>query len=96
MLTIITGLIGHLHTHFPAMFWLYEILKRKPNPLTPNEIAIAHRETVLYSNTVNAYLVYLEHETNTLINAFNKQILKSDVCYCNLFHMLISDCHSSG
>ena len=53
---IIVGLVGHLKTHFPAMYKLYFIIKDHTDPPTEEELAIASGEKVLDTEATNLYL----------------------------------------
>ena len=52
----LTGLVGHLKTHFPAMYRLYIILKDCTDPPTNEELAIASTKKVLDVEAANAYI----------------------------------------
>ena len=57
---IFLGLIGHLKTHFPIMYRLFEYLKEKDTLPTQREVAMAQGKTVFDVETMNAYLASLE------------------------------------
>ena len=78
---IFLGLIGHLKTHFPIMYHLFEYLKDKDTLLTQKEIAMAQGKTILDVETMDAYLASLEFQSNNLIKAFQRQSLKPEVCH---------------
>jgi hypothetical protein len=53
----IAGLVGHIKTHFPAMYRLYIILKDQTELLTDDELAIALAEKVLDVEAASANLL---------------------------------------
>ena len=69
----LTGLVGHLKTHFPAMYRLYIILKDRTDPPTNEELAIASAEKVLDAEAANAYLGRVEAVSANLLSLFAKQ-----------------------
>jgi hypothetical protein len=69
----IVGLVGHLKTHFPAMYRLYIILKDRTDPPTDDELAIASAEKVLDTESANAYLGRVEATSANLLSMFAKQ-----------------------
>ena len=69
----IVGLVGHLKTHFPAMYRLYIILKDRTHPPTDDELAIASAEKVLDTESANAYLERVEATSANLLSMFAKQ-----------------------
>jgi hypothetical protein len=72
------SLMGHLKTHFKAMYQLYEHLKAKGGLSTKDEIAMASRKD-FGPKSINAYLTKLSCESNTLLEVFAKQNLKLEV-----------------
>ena len=71
------GLVGHLHTHFPAMFCLYEALKNCPE----NKLLIASGWVPFDSATVIEYLKTLKAKTGPIVDTFAKATAKSEVSY---------------
>ena len=69
----LAGLVGHLKTHFPAMYRLYIILKDRTGPPTDDELAIASAEKVLDTEAANAYLGRVEAASANLLSLFAKQ-----------------------
>jgi hypothetical protein len=61
------------------MYRLFLILKNRPTPPTDEEALIASGKKILDSGKATEYLVQLEKASNTIIDAFNKQIEKPDV-----------------
>ena len=61
------GLIGHLKTHFPAMYRLFLVLKDRDEPPTEDEIAIASGKKTLDPTKAAEYLVKLEKASATLL-----------------------------
>ena len=49
-------------------------------PPSVDELAMAKGEAVFDITAVDAHLAQLERESNTLLKAFTKQVLKRDVC----------------
>ena len=67
------GLVGHLKTHFLAMYRLYNILKACIDPPTDEELAIVSGEKVLDAEAANAYLKQVEVASANLLSMFAKQ-----------------------
>jgi hypothetical protein len=67
------GLVGHLKTHFPAMYRLYLILKDCTNPPTNEELAIASGKKVLDAEVADSYLRQVEVASANLCPMFAKQ-----------------------
>lgn len=73
----LSGLIGHIKTHFPPMYWLYLILKSCGTPPTEDELKMARGEKVLDPAAAAAYVTQLEQTSANLVNAFSKQVNKA-------------------
>jgi len=73
----ITGLVGHIETHFPTMYRLYIILKDWTEPPTDDELAIASTEKVLDVEADNTYL--MEAASANLLSMFVKQSQENSV-----------------
>ena len=71
--SILVGLVGHLKTHFPAMYRLYLVLKDRTNPPTDEDLAIASRKKILDAETANSYLGQVEAASANLLSMFAKQ-----------------------
>ena len=67
------GLVGHLKTHFPAMYRLFLVLKDRDEPPSEDEIAIASGKKTFDPTKAAEYLVKLEKASATLVDAFAKQ-----------------------
>lgn len=72
----LSGLIGHIKTHFPPMYRLYLILKSCGTPPTEDKLKMAQGEKVLDSAAA-AYVTQLEQTSANLVNAFSKQVNKA-------------------
>ncbi|KAF8065125.1 hypothetical protein FPV67DRAFT_1418769, partial [Lyophyllum atratum] len=68
----LNGLMGHLK-HFPSMEHLYQVLKSRSEPPTPNEIAIASGKSPLDPKAEAEYLRQLETASENIQRAFEKQ-----------------------
>jgi hypothetical protein len=77
----LTGLVGHLKMHFPAMYRLYIILKDQtdPDPPTNDELAISSTEKVLDMEAANTYLRRVEAALANLLSLFAKQLQENAV-----------------
>ena len=71
--TSIAGLVGHLKTHFQAMYRLYVILKDRTEPPTPDDLGIASGTKVLDAEVANAYLGRVEAASANLLSMFARQ-----------------------
>jgi len=49
-------------------------------PPSVDELAMAKGKAMFDITAMDAHLARLEHESNTLLKAFTKQVLKHDVC----------------
>ena len=67
------SLVGHLKTHFLAMYRLYNILKACTDPSTDEELAIASGEKVLDVEAADTYLGQVEVASANLLFMFAKQ-----------------------
>ncbi|KAJ8581379.1 hypothetical protein M405DRAFT_751882, partial [Rhizopogon salebrosus TDB-379] len=67
------GLIGHIKTHFPAMYRLYLYLKDRTEPPTEDEVAIASGKKTLDPALAAEYLLKLERALSTIADAFSHQ-----------------------
>lgn len=76
-----TGLIGHLKTHFPPMYRLFDALKNRLAPPTDEELLIAAGKKILDQDATSEFLKRLERSSKTVIQAFNEQNLKAAVSY---------------
>jgi hypothetical protein len=79
------GLVGHIKTHFPAMYRLYLILKDRTDPPTDEEIAIASGEKVLDADAIDTYLGHVDIASSNLRSMFVKQT------QANVVRILFSD-----
>jgi len=77
LLTSLSGLIGHLKTHFLPMYRLYLLLKSRKTPPTADELRIAQGEKVLDATTAAQYSVQLEQASVSIVDTFNKQVTKA-------------------
>ena len=68
------GLVGHLKTHFLAMYRLYNILKAHTDPSTDEELAIMLGEKVLDVEAADTYLGQVEVASVNLLFMFAKQL----------------------
>jgi hypothetical protein len=88
---VIVGLIGHLRTHFPAMYRLYDIMKSHTDPPSEEELAIASGAKVLDAEAANSYLgrVKVAGSAN-LLSMFTKQSQENAVSEMRDTPLLIS------
>jgi hypothetical protein len=77
------GLIGHLKSKFPHLYKYYIILKSKKTPITGDEIKMAEGTIEFDVAMVDGFFARIESETKTIVEAFNRQQLKSDVSFQN-------------
>lgn len=75
-----SALIRLLKSDIPQMYHLYELLNDWGMPPSVNELAMAKGKAVFDITAMDAHLVQLERESNTLLKAFTKQALKRNVC----------------
>ncbi|KAI9434270.1 hypothetical protein BJY52DRAFT_1100235, partial [Lactarius psammicola] len=73
----LNGLINHLKSHFPAMFWLYCVLKDREEMPMPEEIAIASGKQALDPKNEAAYIERLEAASENIRKAFAAQEAKA-------------------
>lgn len=74
------GLIGHIKTHFPAMYHLYLCLKDCVESPTKDEVAIASGKKSLDPMQAAEYLLELEKSLSNIVDAFvqqNKRVIVS-------------------
>jgi len=74
------GLMGHLKMHFPAMYWLYLILKDWGSPATEEEKAIATGQQVLDLSKTAEYIGQLERASASIVEVFKQQHQHTAVC----------------
>lgn len=74
---LVSGLIGHLKTHFPPLYWLYLLLKSRGTAPTDDKLRIAQGEKVLDATSATQHLVQLEQASVNIVNTFNKQVTKA-------------------
>lgn len=74
-----TGLIGHLKTHFPPMYRLFEAFKTRLAPPSNEELLIAAGKKILDQQATSEFLKRLEKASKTVIQVFNEQNLKAAV-----------------
>ncbi|KAL0945053.1 hypothetical protein HGRIS_012008 [Hohenbuehelia grisea] len=67
------GLAGHLKNHFPVMYRLYEALKDREEPPTPEEHDIACGKVSMDSPRLEKYVCGLEASSNSIKKAFMRQ-----------------------
>jgi hypothetical protein len=68
------GLVGHLKTHFPAMYRLYLIMKNRTEPPTKDELAITSGEKAMDAEAASLYLGQVEVASSvSLLSMFAKQ-----------------------
>ena len=67
------GLIGHLKTHFPAMYQFFLILKDCHEPPTNVKVALASRKKMLDQIKAAEYLIKLEKALASIVVAFAKK-----------------------
>jgi hypothetical protein len=87
------GLIGHIKTHFPAMYRLYLYLKDSNVSPTSDEIAIASGKKTLDPSKAAEYLVKLEKASSNLVDAFSQQNQRAAV---SLFLFFFTDISSNS
>ena len=80
-----SGLISHLKSHFPHMYWLYCILKAWAEPPTAQEITIASGEEALNPASEVEYIKKLEAASENICKAFAAQVAQAAVCSPLLF-----------
>ncbi|TDL19648.1 hypothetical protein BD410DRAFT_841993 [Rickenella mellea] len=73
MCTSLNGLIGHLKTTFPLHYRLYKVLKARNGPPTMEELLFAANKKTMDASVAATYLQSLEHASNNLVKAFEKQ-----------------------
>ncbi|KAJ7825783.1 hypothetical protein B0H13DRAFT_1918506 [Mycena leptocephala] len=87
----VNGLVGHLLRRVPPMHRLYEILKRRSESPTQEELDIAAGKNHLDSAAASAYLGKLETASNSILAAFRKQTGES-VSLCLILNLLHANC----
>jgi hypothetical protein len=86
-----TGLIGHIKTHFPAMYRLYLYLKDRAEPPTEDEIAVASGKKTLDPTQAAEYLLRLERSASNIVDAFSHQNQRAAVSFCLYFvHVVLT------
>jgi hypothetical protein len=70
---ILVGLVGHLKTHFPAIYRLYLRMKERTDPPTDEELAIASGKKVLDAKAANSYHGRVEAPSANLLSMFAKK-----------------------
>jgi hypothetical protein len=61
------------------MFRLYAVLKAKTSPITEDEVRMAEGSVEFDIAAVDGHIARLQRETQTILAAFQRQQLKSDV-----------------
>lgn len=75
------GLVGHIRVHFPGMFRLYEVLHKRSEPPTAEEIEIAAARKTLDDKATNTYLKELEARTENIVRSIAQQKARATVCF---------------
>lgn len=73
MSDILIGLVGHLKTHFPAMYQLYEVLKACPEPPTAEEFDLVTGCTKLDTSAAGEYISKLEKASSNIMEVLHGQ-----------------------
>lgn len=68
-----TGLTGHLQRSFDAHYRLYEVLNKRRDPPTEDEMAIACGKKSLEPDVAKQYVEKLEDINNNIRVMFEKQ-----------------------
>ncbi|KAF5324671.1 hypothetical protein D9611_004416 [Ephemerocybe angulata] len=66
-------MVEHLQKTFPVFYQLYLVLKARPSPPTPEEIAVASGASKLSPAQLKEYSKNLESRSGNIIEAFDKQ-----------------------
>lgn len=77
------GLTGHIKTHFPVMFRLYQVLQTHKEQPTEDEIAIASGKKLLDSSEASNYLLKLEKASANVLQMFSQQQQQAAVKFPN-------------
>ncbi|KAH9007903.1 hypothetical protein EDB84DRAFT_1247620, partial [Lactarius hengduanensis] len=79
MKSSLNGLINHLKSHFPSMFWLYCILKDRAELPTAEEVVVALGKQALDAISEAEYLKKLEEASVNIRKAFASQVAQAAV-----------------
>lgn len=86
------GLVGHLKTNFPMLHRLYEAIKARETPPTPEELDIAANWVPMNAEAVAKYVTGLEKQSASIVAAFQLQLEKSNPAFDQgMFERLLAE-----
>ncbi|KAF5319077.1 hypothetical protein D9758_018663 [Tetrapyrgos nigripes] len=74
----LNGLVGHLRSHFIAYYQMYEVLNKRSEPPTEEEINIASGKVRLDPDVARSYLEQLESLSHNIKDMFAQQSSKEE------------------